>query len=178
MPINPDSLKGKLLLNVFDKLVLGLIAAIVFFLVQECTRKETDKTNRKRDVSQIYTETVQNAITSIRKEMQTVLVRVEEIEESGDKERTEQIGDIKKAKIIITSDLDLIIAIVPEAGQPGNDLLSSLASLLKYIDSNKGSLDDSTINKKVADIRINYGKMISSFRKALKTIVSKEWGDT
>lgn len=66
---DPNSFRGKVSLAIIDKLVLGLLAALIIFAVQQCSDSAEEARQARLNVSRIQSTLITDTISAVRNKM-------------------------------------------------------------------------------------------------------------
>lgn len=122
---NPDSFRGKLTLNAIDKLVLGLLAGLIIFGVQQCEATRDEAFQERLAVSQVETKVIADAISAANTHMQSYLAIVEPIVAANQQLSAGQSNEVAR----LHDQMRLTLAIAKELTPTGvaNNLLGDAA---------------------------------------------------
>jgi hypothetical protein len=175
MSLNPDSLTGKLLISIFDKIFLGLAAALITILIQHSVNETESKNSRIRTVSSVHTEVIKNAISNLQKEMAEMLSIAQEMTENIGNEKSKELSrNLVSFRNKISTTLDLLETFVPEVKDPSNNMTKKIDDF--YTKSRKKEIDGNSLDKIRDELQKEYKGIIDALKRGIIRVVNGEWG--
>jgi len=172
---DPQSIKGKLLINLIDKLVLGVLAAIVVF----CVQNEYMENKKFKEIAFEKTKIQTELIATRQKELaQAVddfigLIFDKDVLSSGqlkdeadqDKLRT----SLKKIRVTV-----FYLQTLNEKLNKQSQKLVNDASAI-YIAAISGAANDKEIEDKLNTLQISYGDLLEEVRQTIRDVMKREY---
>jgi hypothetical protein len=163
-----------LLTMIFDKIVLGIIAAIVVMIFQTKSHQYQTLIDKSHNVSQIYSSLLKNGVDELTKAMENYFSKLEEI-----KPHHNTLRDLKDGKgyeaIKYLKDLELKISLIIENTKIVDyEREHSTECLLKQIESLNKLLNKQfhvmSIKKEEIELEVRESKIRKCYFESLKVI--------
>ena len=133
--MDADSFGGKVLLNVIDKLILGLAAGIVLFLFQQCERAKDEAFQERLTISQVETKIIADAITTANKHMLDYLTIAEPAVQGKQQLTTDQSTQVASLRDQLRLTLLIVqeMASTPDTSKAVSDAATALLSAMAIL---------------------------------------------
>lgn len=173
--LDADTFKGKVFLNIIDKLVLGVIAAVIVSIIQ-CQSQEYQKLKELTfEVTKVQTEflveqrqNLSNAVSDY-----ISLVGCGEVLSSGKIKAQEDKKKLSSLLDKIRISVFHMRAINDDLDKAGRTLVESASNLNVSVLSGRCSTD--IIEEKMNTLRGSYSNVLIKIREATKEIIRKEY---
>ena len=114
MPLLPnhDSFVGQFLLNVLDKLVIGLLAAIIVFSLQSSAQKAEDERQRRIAAAQLESTFVADALSSVTNSMNAYYKIAKGLVDDARPPTSSDKKELANGLISVERALDILVVLV------------------------------------------------------------------
>ena len=169
--MDQESIKGKLLISAIDKIVLGVIAALIIFFIQQCSEKAEDKRRRIAAVSQIYTNIIETAVSNIQEQMSEFLVIVEKARSEG-RLSDENALDIDHIIMRIRVNLETAVKFGPTIEASKKKFLNKMGDLINTL-----LRKEKVTSQQQDNVITAYRELIDTMKQALVDAINQEWAN-
>lgn len=171
--IKPDSIEGKLILNVADKLFIGVIAALVIFFAQKFYEESSRAKNAAYEITKIQTELIVTHRKQLTEAVNPFIKMIISSTDTGNISGKEEQKKLQEHFNNIRFAVFNLQAYSKDLNNKGEKTIQDASSLM--VDVTSGSADIDTISEHLIALRNSYSVLLEGIRDTTKVVFLSEY---